>query len=257
VLFADILVAISGEERSWSALAQALILAQREGAHLHGLHVVSTQEDEESAEIQVIRSEFDRRCHEARLEGSLVVEVGAIQRAICDRARWADLVILSLSHPPAPGAIARLSSGLTTIIRRCPRPVMTVPAEPSSLSHPLLAYDGTPKAKEALFVAAYISGRWAVPLTVLTVVEGEQVTPEIQEEARDYLDAHGVDANLIAAEPEEEGTVADSILRVAEEQGCDLILMGGYGVGPVVEVLLGSQVDRVLRKSRWPALICR
>jgi nucleotide-binding universal stress UspA family protein len=256
-LFADILVAINGEDRGWVALDQAIVLAQCEGARLHGLHVVSTEEDQEDAEAQAIRTEFNRRCQAAGVEGTLAVDVGAVQRRICNRARWADLVILSLNYPPAPGAIATLSSGLTTIIRRCPRPVMTVPAEPSSLSHPLLAYDGTPKAKEALFVAAYISGRWAIPLTVLTVVEGEQVTAEILEEARDYLDVHGVDANLIAAETAKAETVADLIPRVGEEQECDLILMGGYGVGPVVEVLLGSQVDRLLRKSRWPALICR
>ena len=39
--------------------------------------------------------------------------------------------------------------------------------------------------------------------------------------------------------------------------GCDLILMGGYGHGPAVELVLGSAVDQVLRESRWPALICR
>jgi nucleotide-binding universal stress UspA family protein len=55
----------------------------------------------------------------------------------------------------------------------------------------------------------------------------------------------------------ERGSVAEAILRTAEAHRCDLILMGGYGVGPVVEVLLGSNVDRVLREGRWPTLICR
>jgi nucleotide-binding universal stress UspA family protein len=256
-LFADILVAINGEDRGWCALDQALILAHREGARLQGLHVVSSEEDERTAESQAIKTEFSRRCQEAGVEGRLVLEAGAVQRAICDRARWADLVVLSLSHPPAPGAMAKLGSGLTTIIRRCPRPVLTVPGEPSHLSYALLAYDGTPKAREALFVSTYMSGRWTVPLTVLTVVEGGRVGSETAEEARGYLEAHGIEANFIAVESEGAETVADSILGVVEEQGCDIILMGGYGAGPVVEVLLGSQVDRVLRESRWPALICR
>ena len=37
----------------------------------------------------------------------------------------------------------------------------------------------------------------------------------------------------------------------------DLILMGGYGYGPVAEVVLGSAVDGVLRASSQPVLICR
>jgi len=33
--------------------------------------------------------------------------------------------------------------------------------------------------------------------------------------------------------------------------------MGGYGLSPVLEVVLGSGVDQVLRTSRQPMLICR
>jgi nucleotide-binding universal stress UspA family protein len=34
-------------------------------------------------------------------------------------------------------------------------------------------------------------------------------------------------------------------------------VMGGYGFGPMLEVVLGSTVDEVLRTSRRPVLICR
>jgi len=33
--------------------------------------------------------------------------------------------------------------------------------------------------------------------------------------------------------------------------------MGGYGFSPVLEVVIGSSVDQVLRESRQPVLICR
>jgi nucleotide-binding universal stress UspA family protein len=256
-LFADILVAVNGEKKGWSALEQALILARYESARLLGLHVVPGEDARESVEAQDMRAEFDHHCDVAGVEGRLVVEAGQVQRVICDRARWADLVVLSLNHPPAPGAIAKLGSGLTTIIRRCPRPVLTVPGTPSNLSHVLLAYDSMPKAKEALFVATYIAGRWEVPLTTVTVLEGERDGMEAVEDARQYLTAHGVNADFMALTSEGTGTVADSILQVVDERACDLILMGGYGSSPVVEVLLGSQVDRVLRESQWPILICR
>jgi nucleotide-binding universal stress UspA family protein len=36
-----------------------------------------------------------------------------------------------------------------------------------------------------------------------------------------------------------------------------LIIMGGYGFSPVMEIVLGSAVDEVLRTSRRPVLICR
>jgi nucleotide-binding universal stress UspA family protein len=33
--------------------------------------------------------------------------------------------------------------------------------------------------------------------------------------------------------------------------------MGGYGYSPLLEVMLGSTVDQVLRESSLPTLICR
>jgi nucleotide-binding universal stress UspA family protein len=53
------------------------------------------------------------------------------------------------------------------------------------------------------------------------------------------------------------GPVAETILQAAEAYDNDLILMGGYGYGPVAEVVLGSAVDGVLRASGQPVLICR
>jgi nucleotide-binding universal stress UspA family protein len=214
---------------------------------------VSSEEGERTSEGQDIEAEFNRRCHEVGIEGRLVVDVGAVHRAICDRARWADLVVLSLTYPPAPKAIARLSSGLTTIIRRCPRPVLTVPDRPSNLDRVLLAYDGSPKAEEALFIATYVSGRWNTPLAVLTVTESRFASQETLAHAREYLEAHHVKAEWAM----ETGSVAKAILMTAAARGFDLILMGGYGHGPAVEVMLGSAVDQVLRESSWPVLVCR
>jgi nucleotide-binding universal stress UspA family protein len=256
-LFADILVAIDGEESGWSALEQAFVLAHRERARLQGLHVVPAEDAKGEPGAAVVQAEFDRRCRDAGVTGSLALDVGPAERRISERARWADLVIVSLSHPPEPRPMAKLASGLVSLIRRCPRPVLTVPGRPSHMGRALLAYDGTPKAREALFVAAYVSGHWGAPLVVLTVAEGDRVGPSTADDAREYLEPQGINAEFVLGSTEETGSVAQSILTTAEAQGCDLILMGGYGAGPVVEVLLGSQVDRVLRKSPVPTFICR
>lgn len=88
-----------------------------------------------------------------------MIEVGELERRICERALWTDLVVVNLAHPPAPRPLARLSSGFGTLIRRCPRPVLTVPRAASEMRRALLAYDGSPKAKEALFGATYLSNQ--------------------------------------------------------------------------------------------------
>jgi nucleotide-binding universal stress UspA family protein len=116
-----------------------------------------------------------------------------------------------------------------------------------------LAYDGSPKAEEALFVATGLAGGWAVPLVVVTVVESDGATPDTLAHARSYLESHGVEAAYV----EGGGPVAAEITITAEEHDCDLIVIGGYGTSPVLEMVLGSSVDEVLRTSRRPVLICR
>jgi nucleotide-binding universal stress UspA family protein len=116
-----------------------------------------------------------------------------------------------------------------------------------------LAYDGSPKADEALFVATYLSCQWDITLVVVTVIETGLTTTETLAQAQKYLEKHGVRATFV----KESGSVAEAILKTAKEHESNLIIMGGYGLSPVLEVVLGSGVDQVLRTSRQPMLICR
>lgn len=252
-LFSEILVPISGEEPSWRALEQALEIARREGSQLRGLHVVASEARRESEKAQAVQAEFNRRCEEAAVPGKLVLAVGRVPRQVCQRSRWTDLVVLHLAYPPPPQKLARLGSGFRTVIRRCAGPVLAVPGTASALSRALLAYDGTPKADEALYVATYLAGHWHIPLSVVTVMEGNRVGSKTLAHAREYLETHGVQAQSV----QENGTAAEAILKTAKSQHSDLIIMGGYGHRPLVEVMLGSVVDEVLRTCRQPVLICR
>ncbi len=252
-MFADILVLVSGQESGWDAVAQATEIACREEARLLGLHVVRSEADAASERVQALRSEFSQHCEALGVSGQMAVEVGRVARKACERAHWADLVVMGLAHPPAPQPLAKLGSGFRTLVRRCATPVLAVPGTFSPLSRPLLVYDGSPKAREALYIATYLAARSQVPLVVITVVEGGSVTPDALAEAGEYLEARGVEATLV----QEYGPVPDLVLKAAQEYESDLILMGGYGHGPMFEVVLGSAVDEVLRSSRQPVLICR
>ena len=252
-LFSNVLVPLSGDASGWRALGQALILARRERARLHGLHVITGDDPVLQQHGEALRAEFQERLQQAGVEGELSLEIGRVAQAICDRAQWNDLVILALDFPPTPQVAGRLTSGLGTLIRRSSRPLLAVPGDPTQLQRPLLAYDGSPKAKEALFVATYLTAKWELQLTVVAVDEAERSADDVLEQARLYLIARGVSATYVAGH----GDVADAIRETAEAHRCDLIVMGGYGFRPLLEVVLGSTVDQVLRWRRWPVLICR
>jgi nucleotide-binding universal stress UspA family protein len=251
-LFPDILVPISGAERGWLALEQALVVAQREGSALHGFHVVRSDNEGTAQRAQGVQEEFDRRCQAAGVAGQLVVEVGPVARTICQRARWTDLVVANLAFPPGRSLAGKLQSGFRTLVHRCSRPVLAVP-QVSRLSRALLAFDGSPRAREALFVATYLAVRWRIPLAVVTVLEPGRASAGTLAEAHNYLAAHDVQARTIEAR----GAVADGILQAAADEQADLLIMGGYGYSPMWEAMLGSAVDRLLRESRQPMLICK
>lgn len=169
------------------------------------------------------------------------------------QARWADLVVYTIAHPPHERPLARLSSNFNTLVRQAACPLLVVPNAPAPLQRPLLAYDGSGKAKEALFVSAYLAGKWRLPLVVVTVTEAARAAADILDHAGDYLAGRGVPATLVA----QRGDAVAAIEKTAVAHDCDFVIMGGYGFKPLLELVLGSTVNEILRLRRWPVLICR
>ncbi len=249
-LFPRVLVPLSGEDASWTALDVALLVAQHEHSELRGVHVQPAS-GADPEQVQRLRGEFERRVAAAGLRGSLVLEQGNIHRRVEARSHWSDLVVLHLKHPPGIRPLERLVSGLRVFLQRSPRPVLVVP-DKTALRHALLAYDGSRKARQALYLAAYLVRRWGVQLTVLTSLEASLRPTLSQTGAKNYLLARGVTAEYV----QRRGRAAQAILDVAAERSCDFVLMGGYAQNEFMEVMRGSNLDVVLREYRGAVWIC-
>jgi len=252
-LFIDLLTPINGKEDGWCGLEQALVVAQRERMDVHGLHVTPTKVEDDDPEIQAVRAEFEQRCQRAGIRGVLIVTEGEVVEQTCLRAAVIDLVVVNVSHPPALQPLARLSSGFRDLILRCPRPVLATPQTVSPLSNALVAYDDSPKAREALYIGAYLAARWHLPISVGTVDDSSANPETVQTYARAYLNERHIDAKFFI----ESGSASEKILETAELEGCDLLMIGGYGRGPLLEVVLGSTVNALLNDTTIPVLICR
>jgi len=202
-----------------------------------------------------MRARFEAGCQKVGLKGELAVEVGSdLARAIIKRAAWADVVMVSSRRPPVGRPLDRLSPGLKRLAQHCPRPMLIRPiGAQSDVTRALLAYGGSPKADEALFVATYLTARRSIPLTVLTV-ETSITSASMSERARRYLTDHGItDVEYIVRH----GPVPEVILETAESSGCNLLFLGGFSFRSVKHMMLGSTVERILREYRHPMWICR
>lgn len=252
-LFNTILVPVSGNESGWIALEMASEVARREGSQIHGLHVVSDKIESETPEMKAIRERFYWRQGEVSFKGDFHFRSGSIVRNISEKARWVDLVVVKVDFPPEPGLLGRLGSNFRTLVRRCSRPILAVTGPATPLLRPLLAFDDSPKAQEALFIATYLSGSWNVPLTVVSVSEKEKLNLKNLKKARSYLEEHGIEASYISAS----GPVAETLLQTAEDNACDWMIIGGYNLSPLVEAVLGTVLNQVIQQATIPLLICQ
>jgi nucleotide-binding universal stress UspA family protein len=248
-LFGDLLVPITGVEQGWQALEQAILVAQKEDSAVHGLHIIPPKVKEEEVETQAIQARFNQRCQEANVPGSLVIEKGSIPTQVCERALLTDLIILNATHPPMPG-LPSLWSGLRAIIRRSARPILTVLEKVSPMDSALLAFDGSSKSKEALFVATYLAEKWHTKLRVLTIAE--EGSHPVQDYARSYLELHEIQADFLV----KSGSL-DIFLKTIQECQINLVVIGSYGDSPFREVVSGSALNFLLREADCSLLICR
>lgn len=137
----------------------------------------------------------------------------------------------------------------------------------SCYHHILVALDGSPDAEAALEHAATLARDQNALITLLTVAgpvaapagaaasaptDPVELHTAILRRATDSLpDDVGVLTRL------ERGDAAETILRIAAEDGHDLIVLGSHGHSRIRRALLGSVSERVLGSSETPVLLMR
>jgi nucleotide-binding universal stress UspA family protein len=248
-LFGEILVPITGLEGSWVALEQAILIAKKEESFLRGLHVIPSRGKMNESLLQALQMRFNQRCLEENVTASFMIDKGSVSRQVCERALLTDLIVLNTAHPPTPG-LPSLYSGLRAIIRGSARPILTVAEKTSSMDNALLAFDGSIKSREALFVAAYLAEKWQTRLIVMTV--GNGAAQAAQEYARSYLELHEIRADyLMKSGPR------DIFLGIIRDYQINLVVMGSYSGAALKEVIVDSTVNYLLRKTNCSLLVCR
>ncbi len=249
-MFNRILVTVPPGMLTWSATDIALQIALKEDAWLGGLRVYPAGQTAEDT----LEEDFCRRLGEAGIAGKLVTEVGKnAANQILLRARWVDLVVTRMVFPPPLRLFSRLASGMRLLIRRSPTPLLLIPDQPREMKTVLLAFDDSPRASEALFMAAYLALRWQMRLTVITAHEDVQQAKEICLPAVRYLVGREIEADFLYRS----GPADQAILKAVDELGIDLLVMGGYSKNLMRELFTKNTIDRVLQKICVPVLICR
>jgi nucleotide-binding universal stress UspA family protein len=138
----------------------------------------------------------------------------------------------------------------------------------------LVATDGSEPSQRAAAAAAQLArslrasvvGCAALPVYPYHGVGGEGRSAEQAFQAQaaadanrhlDELERAAAQAGVSFTRVIREGNHDDIILQAAETEGCDLIVMASHGRRGVAALLLGSETQKVLARSKLPVLVVR
>ena len=196
-----------------------------------------------------------------------------------------DLIVLG-SHGQSGIRTFLFGSVVEGVLRHALHSVLIVPDSPDDPGHDnaeaasaakfqriLLASDASAGAHKATEIAVELAGKFHASLTALNVYEEPGLMAETtnaftefypHEHAQQVMQAiersmktASLEAGIPCTLRQEKGHAAETILRVAEEEEPDLILVGHRGRGGFETLLLGSVSSRVAQHAHCPVLVTR
>jgi len=141
--------------------------------------------------------------------------------------------------------------------------------------HILLPTDGSELSEAAIrkgiqfakSIGARVTGFYALPEFHILTYRTEMLEDTREEFAKDSKAHADKYLAVIEKAAKEVGVACDivratsdhpyeAILKTAQDQGCDLIMMASHGRRGVRGLLLGSETHKVLTHTKMPVLVC-
>ncbi len=272
-----ILVYLPSEKNAATILELALKIAAERSAHVIGLHLIADLPvyGEFPAEVseEVIerllkagkeaaagtKRAFDELVQQAPVTHEwrcFTASYAAGNDLIAQNGRAADLIVCGKPSDEVPDAWSDCSE---TAIMRSGRPVLIVPGSKPQKTigeHAIIAWNDTREAARAVANSLDLL-KSASTVRAVTFIEKEN-----QREAAEALGAglianlarHGVCASLDVSYAGN-GSAGEAILSTLLEDGCDLLIMGGYSHSRLREMVFGGVSRDILRDTRVPTLV--
>ena len=268
-----------------SALQSALLVGQRFGSYIEGLHmrpgqpdIIAAGADGFVAAAPDLVASFEReardRAERARTTfedfmaqhglprasglpaGSGIcadwrIEVTSGHGAIGSIGRVFDLIVVGR---PLADSVAPSMAALETALFESGRPLLIAPPKaPATMGeHVLIAWNcSTETARTVAFAMPLLTQ--AKQITVVTVQRETVPGPSAAELAHN-LQRHGLSVDWREVGPSER-SIGDAILREAKLAGADLILKGAYTQSRLRQMIFGGATSYILAEADLPVIM--
>jgi len=275
----NILIPLDGSDHCKAALDYAVWLAQGLNGALFGQHVIDTISIEgtffhdisgslgfepyldfssKMREIldergKIILADFAEVCAKKNIRYQTFLDMGLIANEICERAKVADLVVIGHRGVNEEFSTGLLGTTAESIARKCPRPILVSTKQFKPIERPMLAYDGSQRASSAMESAAEFCAVLKLPLTVLAIAREEAQAQTNLQRAKGYLGSYAIEVTYESARGFPEQKIIEHLVNLNH----DLLFIGAYGHRRIIEMVLGSTTEYVLRNAPCPVLMNR
>lgn len=178
---------------------------------------------------------------------------GAETEILGRRGRLSDIVVTAMR---ARRSDARDDLGFDPALLEIGRPVLLIP--PSNHTDPtkgtvVIAWNGSVEAYRAVTAALPLLTKSQDVLIFSAVDESDQ--PIMANELMAYLNWHGIQASVLAAEKNNTNSVEEALLATVKKSKASLLVMGAYTHSRLRQSLFGGVTRHVLQNATIPVLM--
>lgn len=144
-----------------------------------------------------------------------------------------------------------LGRNVERLVRSAHRPVLVAAEEYAPIERATIAWDGGKSSGKAVHLLATRPLLHGVPTTLVHVTEHPEKLPSSLEDAREHLQASGMDVSVTGAS----GHVSEAILEEVRRSESDLLVIGAYGHSRIRHLVIGSTTTEILMRSETSVLV--
>jgi nucleotide-binding universal stress UspA family protein len=258
-----------------STLETAVLLAKRTGAYVEGIplwfgvpeFVVAELASTFSIEIYRARRE-EGTAGARKLFETFMQEHGVAPRSTAEGLAYGWFAEV----PPGEGLVGSLGRAFDVIVMSRPdadtvapynraiesglfesgRPVLLAPptAPKRIATNIMIHWNGsTEQARANAFAMPLL--QLAERVTVLTVIDGQDVPGPSADQVRNQLRYNGIAAQLKSIEREGRST-GEAVLAAAKDEGCDLLIKGAFTRNRLRQTIFGGATSHIMQHAELP-----
>ena len=196
-----------------------------------------------------VLSSFESIASRRNIKIEKIMELGVISSMIVDKSSLYDMVFVGRKGVNAAYERGILGSNIEPIVRKINKPLFISEEKFYEINNIIVGYDNSDVAKKALEYAVYLSKYLHSSVTAVSVSQDEN-------KSKDILD--NISDNIIHKESIQSKDVSNTLVKFVKSKKNPLLCMGAYSKSKVIEIILGSTTESVLRQRiEFPLLIAR